>query len=57
VGYFVSGRMKVVMNDGQEMEFGPGDFFVIPPGHDAWTVGNQPCVIAGWQGFADYAKR
>jgi len=57
LGYFVAGRMKVVMDDGQEMEFGPGDFFVIPPGHDAWTVGDEPCVIVGWQGFADYAKR
>jgi quercetin dioxygenase-like cupin family protein len=57
LGYYVSGRMKVVMDDGQEMEFGPGDFAVIPPGHDAWTVGDQPCVVIDWQGFTDYAKR
>jgi quercetin dioxygenase-like cupin family protein len=57
LGYFVSGRMKVVMDDGQEMEFGPSDFAVIPPGHDAWIVGDQPCVVIDWQGYADYAKR
>jgi quercetin dioxygenase-like cupin family protein len=57
LGYYISGRMKVVMDDGQEMEFGPGDFAVIPPGHDAWIVGDQPCVVIDWQGFADYAKR
>jgi quercetin dioxygenase-like cupin family protein len=57
LGYYVSGRMKVVTDDGQEMEFGPGDFAVIPPGHDAWIVGDQPCVVIDWQGFADYAKR
>lgn len=57
LGYYVSGRMRVVMDDGQEMEFGPGDFAVIPPGHDAWTVGDEPCVVIDWQGFADYAKR
>ena len=34
-GYFVSGRMKVVMEDGEEMEYGPGDFAVMAPGHDA----------------------
>src|SRR5205823_14757894 len=34
-GYYVSGRMKVVMDDGQELEFGPGDLAEIPPGHDA----------------------
>ena len=39
LGYYVSGRMHVVMDDGEEMEFGPGDFSIIPPGHDAWTVG------------------
>jgi hypothetical protein len=57
LGYCVSGRMKVVMDDGEEAEFGPGDFGIIPPGHDAWIVGDEPCVMIDWQGFADYAKR
>jgi quercetin dioxygenase-like cupin family protein len=56
MGYFVSGRMKVVMNDGEEMEYGPGDFGTMAPGHDAWVVGDEPCVIIDWQGSADYAK-
>lgn len=56
LGYYVSGRMKVVMNDGEEAESGPGDFGIIPPGHDAGTVGDEPCVVIDWQGFADYAK-
>ena len=56
LGYYISGRMNVVMDDGQEMEFGPGDFAIIPPGHDAWTVGDEPCVVIDSQGFADYAK-
>ena len=56
MGYFVSGRMKVVMDDGEEAEFGPGDFGIIAPGHDAWIVGDEPCVVIDWQGFADYAK-
>ena len=57
MGYFVSGRMKVVMDDGEEMEYGPGDFAIMAPGHDAWVVGDEPCVVIDWQGFADYAKR
>jgi len=56
LGYYVSGRMCVHMDDGEEVEFGPGDFAVIPPGHDAWIVGDDPCVVIDWQGFADYAK-
>ena len=54
--YFVSGRMKVVMDDGEEIEYGPGDFAIMPPGHDAWIVGAEPCIVVDWQGFADYAK-
>lgn len=56
VGYFLSGHMKVVMDDGEEMEYGPGDFATMAPGHDAWIVGDETCVFLDWQGFADYAK-
>lgn len=56
-GYFISGRMKVVMDDGTEDEFGPGDLMICPAGHDAWIVGNEPCVVIDWAGFAEYAKR
>jgi hypothetical protein len=30
---------------------------VMAPGHDAWIVGDEPCVVIDWQGYADYAKR
>ncbi len=45
------------MDDGEEMEYGPGDFGVMKPGHDAWVSGNEPCVVIDWQGFTDYAQR
>jgi hypothetical protein len=54
--YHVSGRLHVVMDDGTESEFGPGDVGFIPPGHDAWVVGNEPAVIIDISGMADYAK-
>ena len=57
VGYCVSGRMVVVMDDGERQEFGPGDVMIAPPGHDAWVVGDEACVLVDWQGFADYAKQ
>ena len=56
LGYFIGGRMKVVMDDGEEMEFGPGDFSIIPPGHDAWVVGQDPVVVVDISGMRDYAK-
>ena len=43
-GYHVSGRLHVRLDDGTEEEFGPGDAYVIPPGHDAWVVGDEPVV-------------
>jgi hypothetical protein len=57
LGYVVSGRMKVFMTDGSESEIGPGDVFAIPPGHDAETVGDEPCVSLDFGEFGDYAKR
>jgi len=43
-GYVVSGRMHVVMDDGSEQETGPGDVYVIRPGHDAWVMGEETYV-------------
>ena len=55
-GYVISGRMHVVMDDGTEGDAGPGDAIVISPGHDAWIVGDEPCVVLDWSGSANYAK-
>jgi hypothetical protein len=48
--------MNIVMDDGEKAEYGPGDFMEVPPGHDAWIVGDEPCVAIDWQGGATYAK-
>ena len=55
-GYVVSGRMHVVMEDGTEEEFGPGDLTLIPPGHDAWVVGDEPFVSVDITGSPQWAK-
>jgi uncharacterized cupin superfamily protein len=57
VGYVLSGRMKVVGDDGSAIEVKPGDAFVMPPGHDAWTVGDEPCVLVDFGGLEGYAQR
>lgn len=54
-GYVLSGRMRVVMDDGDEGEAGPGDAVWIGPGHDAWTVGDEPCVFLDFSGMGSYA--
>jgi hypothetical protein len=58
VGYVVSGQMRVRMENGEEQEYGPGDTYIIPPGHDAWIVGNDVYVGVDVSGeMTDYAKR
>jgi quercetin dioxygenase-like cupin family protein len=44
-GVFVSGRLHVRADDGQEIEYGPGDVADIPPGHDGWVIGNEPAIL------------
>lgn len=44
LGFLISGRMRFRMDDGTEVEAAAGDVYSIPPGHDAWVVGDQPCA-------------
>jgi quercetin dioxygenase-like cupin family protein len=44
VQYVISGRIVIQMDDGDQIELGPGDFGVIAPGHNAWVIGNEPFV-------------
>ena len=54
--HVVSGRMGVRMDDGTQVEFGPEDVGIIPPGHDAWIIGHESFVGVDFQGGAVYAK-
>jgi hypothetical protein len=57
LGYCVSGRMKIFMDDGGEAEVGPGQAVAIPPGHDAEVVGDETCVFIDFGEISEYAKR
>jgi hypothetical protein len=54
--YHVSGRLAVLMDDGSQQEFGPGEVSQLPPGHDAWVVGNAPVVVVDVTGMGEYAR-
>jgi uncharacterized cupin superfamily protein len=56
VGYAISGRLHVVADDGGEAEVGPGEAYVVMPGHDAWVVGDEPFVGLEFQSAETYAK-
>jgi len=54
--YHVTGVLRIRMDDGTEMDVGPGEISSIPPGHDAWVVGVEPVTLIDFQGMVDYAK-
>jgi hypothetical protein len=54
--YHVAGVLMVVMDDGTKLECHPGDVSLLPSGHDAWVVGNEPAIVVDFQGMIDYAK-
>jgi len=57
IGLNVSGRQGVELRDGTVLEFGPDDVYDIPPGHDGYTIGDEPCVQIEWSGARTWAGR
>jgi hypothetical protein len=45
VGVVLDGTLRVVMDDGAEADFSANDVMLLPPGHDAWAVGERPAVF------------
>lgn len=54
VSLVLSGILRAVMADGTEQEFGKDDVMLLPPGHDAWTVGDEPCVFVEFSRGNEY---
>src|SRR5262245_22182335 len=55
VGFVVSGQLGIDFMDGTSIAFGPGAVFDIPPGHDGYTIGDEPCVQVEWRGIRAWA--
>lgn len=55
IGYIITGTLGVRQRDGQEMSFSAGDIMMLPPGHEAWTIGDEDCVFVEFsRGGDDY---
>ena len=54
--YQISGRVMIQMDDGKMFESKAGDVSLLPTGHDAWVIGDEPAVVVDFQGMLDYAK-
>ncbi len=52
-GYVLNGRMAVRSHDGAEVQAGPNEAFAAEEGHDAWVVGDEPCIALDWRPIDD----
>jgi class 3 adenylate cyclase len=48
LGLSVSGRLRVETDAGDTIDIPPDSIYEIPPGHDAWVVGDEPWVTVEW---------
>jgi len=48
LGYTISGSLRAALDDGQTIDIGPNTVYEIPPGHDAWVLGEEPWVTIEW---------
>jgi class 3 adenylate cyclase len=56
LGVGLRGVLHVRMDDGHEIEIGPDDVFDVPPGHDAWVVGDEPFESVEIAGIFGYGR-
>jgi len=56
LGIVMAGRLRFLTSDGLEMEVGPGMIFEVQPGHDAWVLGDEACVIYDFAGMRTFGR-
>lgn len=55
MGYALQGCLHVCLNDGTQYDIVGGDAYEIPPGHDAWVVGDETYVGIEFSGSRMFA--
>jgi class 3 adenylate cyclase len=55
LGIMLKGVMHFVTPDGLEMEIGEGQLYEVLPGHDAWTIGDDPVIQYDFAGMRTFA--
>jgi class 3 adenylate cyclase len=56
LGYVMSGRLHIEMDEGGSIELTAGDVFEVPPGHIAHVVGDEPWISIDFAGRRLFAK-
>ncbi|HUD08238.1 MAG TPA: cupin domain-containing protein [Candidatus Saccharimonadales bacterium] len=49
IGYVLTGKMHIQDNNGKKLTAGAGDSFEVGTNHDAWVIGNEPCVALDFE--------
>jgi class 3 adenylate cyclase len=55
-GVMLSGHMQIVYSNGAQKVIGPGEAFNIPPGHDGFVIGDEPCISIEFRGVREWVK-
>jgi len=53
-GVVLEGRLHIEMDDGSMLDVGPNEVYDIPPGHDGWTVSEEPLLAINWSGVRSW---
>ena len=56
LGYCLTGLLHVILEDGTSLEIAAGEAFEIPPGHDAWVVGDEQWITVDFAGMRSFAR-
>jgi redox-sensitive bicupin YhaK (pirin superfamily) len=56
IGYVLSGQMNIRDADGREIVVNPGEAFEVGAGHDAWVVGDMPCVALDFEHVGEIGR-
>ena len=56
-GVILAGTLHVEMKDGTTLDLNTDDVYIIPPGHDAWVIGDTAVNMLDWgPRIDDFAK-
>ena len=56
IGICVSGKAQIRMREGAELLIEAGQCYEVPPGHDAWVIGDEPWITIDWEPSTAFAR-
>jgi mannose-6-phosphate isomerase-like protein (cupin superfamily) len=57
VGFCLAGTLEVEADDGKKISISKGDSYTIPPGHNAWVVGDETFSAVEFLSAAEFGVK